>query len=163
MKPKYFDCHIGDDGQTPSNTPSNKIKGTLSYNLGNIDFSSKIHSNEENEANDSDKDNEYSTTFCSQITIGRPAGQQLNVCSKLICNKCNSTVKLVENHKKADLGDNGSTSTENQQGSIIKECLVADNEFDFYSCKCISLSIKEPTHIKDLNVDWECEGHIKHK
>ena len=117
LKPNYFD-KVHEDGQTPSNTPSNKGKGTLNYNMNDFSFKNKLSKEIENinltynnDENNNDNDDEQKEQFfCSKIILGKlPLGHfeenennnkyQIYSCSKLYCNKCDHKVTYIADNK----------------------------------------------------------------
>lgn len=148
-KPNYFESEV--EGQTPSNTPSNKQKGQIKYDLNNMNFN-KIQ-NQEEEVNESEN-----THFCASILLGKlPQGyckDNDKCCSKLYCNRCQNKVSIVHGFKFKESSDTS---------KIINECLEKDDNFNSYNCKCCKVSISEEVkNLSEFNFDWECDGHFIH-
>lgn len=152
---KYFDIQHSEDGSTPSNTPSNKIKGTLSYSISNLEFSNKYSE----EAEDENELPEPTTTYCEIIEINRNRQHnQIKFCNKLFCEKCESPVRILENKRRIE---NSQLGHENNQ--ILNECLANDPDSDCYSCKCSFINVSSSISLKESNLGWVCEGHKLHK
>lgn len=165
--PNYFDTQ---DGQTPSNTPSNKIKGTLSYDINNFDFTSKfdnINSKIAHLENESPEEMfQNHKQFCDKTYVGRgKIGTYVNsgealCCKNIICNKCYSKVNKICDSKWANEKHESFDFTTKQS---MKENLVHDSKYDFYFCNCRMVSVNELFKTtEELGLDWECDGHKCH-
>ena len=180
LKPNYFDTNH-EDGQTPSNTPSNKSKGTLNFNMNDLEFNKKVKKEIEDNSNDNEfKDNNAhkDPIYCKTIILGKlPLGhylkehnnnsklnentnkeneenvEELKTCCKLYCNRCNNKVTYIVDSKFKEI-------IKNNKPSIMKECLEPNNKYNSFSCKCSHISLCENKYINDLGYDWECDGHF---
>lgn len=173
--PSYFDIQ---DGQTPSNTPSNKIKGSgLSYDITNFDFTSKFD-NDFKDNNDIDEElnnnnNNKGLEYCVVSLIGtgetglntNDSKENLEVdgicCSNLFCEICYAKVNKIVGYKWDENTNNPNLNL--NEKSLIDEHLAKDENYNFYYCKCKMQNIKEKSKpIKDLNLNWDCDGHKKY-
>lgn len=162
IKPNYFEST--DDGQTPSNTPSNKMKGGIQFDMNALKFDKKFKDHAENE--DDEDIIKPETEYCIDILLGKlPQGHYLNdndkprSCSKIFCTKCNSKVIFIPEHKM--LQNNAFHEDINHR---IKECMEKNESYNTYCCKCTFKSITDDsTSAISIGIDfWECDGHIKH-
>jgi len=167
--PSYFEVQ---DGQTPSNTPSNKIKGTgLSYDITNVDFSAKLmenHKYSEVDEDDLNSNKEKEKDYCSAIYIGKgETGINLNLgevcCSNLFCDICFAKVNRIVSYKwdETTQKQNPNLKSANEK-ILIDEHLVKDEAYCFYYCKCKMQNTNSKfTNIKEFGLPWECDGHKK--
>ena len=154
IKPNYFEK----DEQslhTPSNTPSNKLKGELHFNMNAFD-NSKFNKNMKNNEDDDEPEeiNRLTKEFCIKVLIGSieqghfQSEDEKKGCSKIFCSKCNSKVVF---HPKTRL----IVGSKN-------ESLEKDDESSTYLCKCISKTVTvECVDVEILGLSsWECDGHL---
>ena len=125
--PKYFESN--DDGQTPSNTPSNKVKGVgLSYDLKNMDFSSKLdnfHSKFDiGEVEEEEYDHHNNKEYCEKAYIGKGKIEsnseniEIHCCQNLYCNKCYSKVNKILNSRWEGLNNHEEHSHKSHQAIL---------------------------------------------
>ena len=168
IKPNYFDS-VHEDGQTPSNTPSNKAKGTLNFNMNDLNFNKKVKNEMENNKDKIDNSSLKDPIYCNSIILGKlPLGHQLTevtltdldnksleikTCCKLYCNKCNNKITYISDSKFKNEYKSG-------KPAILKDCLESDKNYDSFACKCCFISLDNNKFIKDIGYDWECDGHF---
>jgi hypothetical protein len=160
INPNYFEST--DDGQTPSNTPSNKMKGGIQFDMNALNIDEKLKEKYDNEEDIIKPETEY----CVDILLGKlQQGHYLNdsdkqkSCSKIFCTKCNSKVIFIPEYKM--LKNNTFHEDVNHK---IKECMEKNESYNTYCCKCTFKSITdECITANSIGIDfWECDGHIKH-
>lgn len=162
--PNYFD--LNDDGQTPSNTPSNKLKGGLCYDLKNIDFSGKLD-NFQSKFDDNELEEEdmfaNHKEYCDKAYIGRgnfgtyKENMQLFCCPNLYCNRCFSKINKISNSRWDSKSGHGLILKSKE---ALQDNLVPDEEFDCYYCNCSTKNINQEYILPEkLELDWECDGH----
>jgi hypothetical protein len=152
LKANYFDSNES-DGQTPSNTPNNKSKGGMSYDLNTVNFDKVQGGNDQAQDNELKESNNLA--FCANIILGKQCNSQEKCCTKIYCNKCSTKVTIIIGSKLAD--------SSIQSNKILNECLENNDAYNTYSCICSKISVSdEPKNAKDLGFDWECDGHHIH-
>lgn len=162
IKPNYFEKNE-QSLLTPSNTPSNKIKGELHFNMNAFDNSKFIKNLKTNEDDEEDEEiNRITKEFCIKILLGSIeqghflSEDEKRSCSKIVCSKCNSKVvfhpkqRLVIGYKNQEISEK------------INEYIEKDDKSNTYSCKCIAKSVsQESVDVESLGIDyWECDGHL---
>lgn len=164
--PNYFESK--DDGQTPSNTPSNKIKGGgLSYDLKNMDFTSKLDNYQAKLDTDLDDQEFYENLnhkeYCHKTYIGKGnigtyhENEDLHCCPNIFCNKCFSKVHKILNSKWEGKTNEGHNNKSNQ---ALLDSLIQDDNYDYYYCNCSMKNVNDNYILpENLGLDWECDGH----